>query len=99
MLKVAETEMRQMGLSDRDITHAGKAEQRLKVMLQQCQKSGLRPDAEQRLREAQDSLAMHNLQVARFYYDTRYTHNKMGLKGAQDRLKEITEKYKTFCLM
>jgi outer membrane protein assembly factor BamD len=98
MLKVAETEMRQMGLSDRDITHARKAEQRLKVMLQQCSQSNLRPDAELRLREAQDSLAMHNLQVARFYYDTRYIHNKAGLKGAQDRLKEILEKYKNFCL-
>jgi outer membrane protein assembly factor BamD len=99
MLKVAETEMRQMGLSDRDITHARKAEQRLKVMLQQCQKSSLRTDAELRLREAQDSLAMHNLQVARFYFDSRYMHTKSGLKGAQDRLKEITEKYKNFCLM
>jgi len=99
MLKVAETEMRQMGLSDRDITHARKAEQRLKVMLQQCPQSSLRPDAELRLRETQDSLAMHNLQVARFYYDNRYIHTKAGLKGAQDRLKEITEKYKTFCMM
>jgi outer membrane protein assembly factor BamD len=98
MLKVAETEMRQMGLSDRDITHARKAEQRLKVMLQQCPQSTLRPDAEARLRETQDSLAMHNLQVARFYYDTRYVHNKLGLRGAQDRLKEILEKYKNFCL-
>ncbi|PYS42846.1 MAG: hypothetical protein DMF71_08435 [Acidobacteria bacterium] len=99
MLKVAEAEMRQMGLSDRDITHARKAEQRLKVMLQQCPQSTLRPAAELRLRETQDSLAMHNLQVARFYYDSRYAHTKQGLKGAQDRLKEITEKYKNFCLM
>ena len=99
MLKVAEAEMRQMGLSDRDITHARKAEQRLKVMLQQCPQSTLRSDAELRLRQTQDSLAMHNLQVARFYYDSRYAHTKQGLKGAQDRLKEITEKYKNFCLM
>jgi len=99
MMKVAETEMRQMGLADRDITHARKAEQRLKVMLQQCPQSSLRPDAEVRLRETQDNLAMHNLQVARFYYDNRYIHNKAGLKGAQDRLKEITEKYKSFCMM
>jgi outer membrane protein assembly factor BamD len=99
MMKVAETEMRQMGLSDRDISHARKAEQRLKVMLQQCPQSSLRPAAELRLRETQDNLAMHNLQVARFYYDTRYKHNKLGLKGAQDRLKEITDKYRTFCLM
>ncbi|MDX6404212.1 MAG: outer membrane protein assembly factor BamD, partial [Blastocatellia bacterium] len=99
MLKVAETEMRQMGLSDRDITHARKAEQRLKVMLQQCPQSSLRPQAELRLRESQDSLAMHNLQIARFYLDSRYIHHKGGLKGGQDRLKEITEKYPNFCLM
>ena len=36
-LKVAEAEMRQMGLSDRDISHARKAELRLKVLLQQWQ--------------------------------------------------------------
>ena len=99
MLKVAETEMRQMGLSDRDITHARKAEQRLKVMLQQCPQTRLRPEAEMRLREVQDNLAMHNLGIARFYYDTRYRHNRLGLKGAQDRLKEIVEKWPNFCLM
>jgi outer membrane protein assembly factor BamD len=99
MLKVAETEMRQMGLSDRDISHARKAEQRLKVMLQQCPKTSLRPDAELRLREVQDNEAMHNLQIARFYYDARYKGKKGGLKGAQDRLKEIVEKYPNFCLM
>lgn len=99
MLKVAETEMRQMGLSDRDITHARKAEQRLKVLLQQCPQTRLRPEAELRLREVQDNLAMHNLGIARFYYDTRYKHNRAGLKGAQDRLKEIVEKFPNFCLM
>src|SRR5207253_3248281 len=99
MLKVAETEMRQMGLSDRDITHARKAEQRLKVMMQQCPQSNLRPQAELRLRETQDNLAMHNLQVARFYLDNRYINHKGGLKGGQDRLKEIVEKYPNFCLM
>jgi outer membrane protein assembly factor BamD len=99
MLKVAETEMRQMGLSDRDITHARKAEQRLKVMLQQCPQTQLRPETELRMREVQDNLAMHNLLIARFYYDSRYEHKKGGLKGAQDRLKEIVEKYPNFCLM
>lgn len=100
MMKVAETEMRQMGLSDRDITHARKAEQRLKVMLQQCPQSGLRPDAELRLRETQDNLAMHSLQIARFYGD-RYVGSKGakgGLKGEQSRLQEIIDKYPNFCL-
>lgn len=99
LLKVAETEMRQMGLSDRDISHARKAEQRLKALLQKYPQSDLRPQAEERLREVQDNLAMHNLQVARFYYDSRYSHKKGGLKGAQDRLREIVEKYPNFCLM
>jgi len=96
MLKVAETEMRQMGLADRDITHARKAEQRLKVMLQQCPKSPLRPDAEKRLRESQDILANHSFVIAEFYRG-RYVNQKGGLKGAQDRLREILDKYPNYC--
>jgi len=95
-LKVAEAEMRQMGLSDRDISHARKAEQRLKVLLQQYPNSPLRPTVEARLAEVQENLAMHNLQVARFYYDTRYLGHKGGLKGSQSRLKEIADKYPCF---
>lgn len=95
-LKVAEAEMRQMGLSDRDISHARKAEQRLKVLLQQYPKSPLRPTVEARLAEVQENLAMHNLQVARFYYDVKYEGHKGGLKGAQSRLKEIVDKYPCF---
>ena len=98
MLKVAETEMRQMGLSDRDISHARKAEQRLKALLQQYPQTSLRPEVETRLREVQDNLAMHSLQIADFYYGVRYQHRKGGLKGAQDRLKEVIEKYPNFCL-
>ena len=99
MLKVAEAEMRQMGLSDRDISHARKAEQRLKVLLQQYPQTKLRPEVEQRLNEVQENLAMHNLQVARFYYDARYKGAKGGLKGSQSRLKEIVDKYPNFSYM
>ncbi len=98
MLKVAEAEMRQMGLSDRDITNARKAEQRIKSLLQQYPQSNLRPVAEGHLKDTQESLAMHNLGVARFYYDARYKGHKGGLKGAQSRLKEILEKYPHFSL-
>src|SRR2546425_2610095 len=98
LLKVAETEMRQMGLSDRDITHARKAEQRLKALLQEYPQSELRPVVEANLVETQESLAMHNLQIARFYYDARYKGHKGGLKGSQSRLKEIIEKYPNFSL-
>src|SRR5689334_17062276 len=95
-LKVAEAEMRQMGLSDRDISHAKKAELRLKVLLQQYPNSPLRPTVEARLAEVQENLAMHNLQIARFYYDVKYSTGKGGLKGAQSRLKEIADKYPCF---
>jgi outer membrane protein assembly factor BamD len=95
-LKVAEAEMRQMGLSDRDISHAKKAEQRLKVLLQQYPNSTLRETVEVRLQEVQENLAMHNLQIARFYYDVKYTTGKGGLKGSQSRLKEIVDKYPCF---
>ena len=95
-LKVAEAEMRQMGLSDRDISHARKAEQRLKVLLQQYPNSPLRPTVEAHLHDVQENLAMHNLQIARFYYDVKYSTGKGGLKGAQSRLKEIVDKYPCF---
>jgi outer membrane protein assembly factor BamD len=95
-LKVAEAEMRQMGLSDRDISHARKAEMRLKVLLQTYPKSALRPTVEARLREVQENLAMHNLQIARFYYEVKFKTDKGGLKGSQSRLKEIVDKYPCF---
>jgi outer membrane protein assembly factor BamD len=99
MLKVAESEMRQMGLSDRDVSHARKAEQRLKALLQQYPRTTLRPDVEDHLKEVQENLAMHNLQIANFYYVTRYEHQKGGLKGAQSRYKEIVDKYPDFSYM
>jgi outer membrane protein assembly factor BamD len=100
MLKVAEAEMRQMGLSDRDVSHARKAEQRLKSLMQQFPKTELRPEVEERLKEVQENLAMHNLYVARFYYDARYQKGRgTGLKGSQSRLKEIVEKYPQFSYM
>jgi len=83
-------------LSDRDISHARKAEQRLKVLLQQYPKSNLRDTVEARLRQVQENLAMHNLQIARFYYDVKYSTGKGGLKGSQSRLKEIVDKYPCF---
>ena len=99
MLKVAEAEMRQMGLSDRDISHARKAEQRLKALMQQYPQSKLRPEVEARLREVQENLAMHNFQVGNFYLEARYQSNKGGLKGAQSRYKEIVDKYPHFSYM
>lgn len=98
MLKVAEAEMRQMGLSDRDVTHARKAEQRLKALLQQYPQTNLRPIVEAHLIDTQENLAMHGYQIGNFYLDARYKGHKGGLKGAQSRYKEVLEKYPHFSL-
>lgn len=99
MLKIAEVEMRQMGLPNRQTDHARRAEQRLKVLLQQFPNTNLRPDAELRLREVQENLGMHTFQVGNFYYDRYQRHVAPNPKGAQSRYLELVEKYPNFSLM
>lgn len=96
ILKIAESEMRQVGLPDRDATRAKRAETRLKALLQQYPKSILRPEAEKRLSEVQDNLGLHGLYVANYYYTQSVEQKKGGLKGAQSRYREIVEKYPNF---
>ncbi len=99
LLKIAESEMRQIGLPDRDITRAKKAEQRLRALLQRYPDSELRPLVEERLQQVQDNLALHNLIVGDFYYKQSIKHGKGGLKGAQSRYRENVEKYPNFSFM
>ncbi len=96
LLKIAECEMRQIGLPDRDATRAKRAEQRLKSLLQQYPKSLLRSESEKRLNEVQDNLGLHTLNIANYYYKLSVDQKKSGLKGAQSRLREILEKYPNF---
>ena len=96
MLKIAECEMRQIGLPDREITHAKRAEQRLRALLQQHPNTALRKEVEIRLQEAQDNLGLHNLWVANYYYDLAVKQKKGGLKGAQSRYRENLEKFPNF---
>ncbi|HEX8493727.1 MAG TPA: outer membrane protein assembly factor BamD [Pyrinomonadaceae bacterium] len=98
MLKMAEAEMRQMGLADRDVSHARKAEQRLKVLLQQFPNTALKEAVQTRLHEVQENLGMHTMQIGDFYYE-RNRQQKGGLKGAQSRYREILEKYPNFSYM
>jgi outer membrane protein assembly factor BamD len=96
MLKVAEVEMRQMGLPDRDVAHARKAEQLLKALLQQYPNTALRPDAQVRLGEVQENLGMHTFQVGNFYMDRYERGVAPNPKGAQSRYREVVEKYPNF---
>ncbi|MCC6824248.1 MAG: outer membrane protein assembly factor BamD [Acidobacteria bacterium] len=99
VLKIAEAEMRQIGLPDRDATHAKRAEARLKALLQQYPNSILKADAEKRLDEVQDNLGLHNLLIANYYYTLAVDQKKGGLKGAQSRFREILDKYPNFKFM
>ena len=96
LLKIAESEMRQIGRPDRDASRARKAEQRLKALLQQYPNSALRSEAQTRLSEVQDNLGLHNLWIANFYYKKAIEQKKAGLKGAQSRYREILDKYPYF---
>lgn len=95
-LKMGEVEMRRMGLSNRDISPARKAEHRLKFCLQQFPKSALRPEIELRLNEVQENLADHEKDVGDQYFNKFYQHRANNLKGAQSRYRIVVENYKNY---
>lgn len=99
ILKIGESEMRQIGLPDRDATRAKRAETRLKALLQQHPNTILRKDAEERLSQVQNNLGLHNLYIANYYYTLSVSQGKSGLKGAQSRYLEVLEKYPNFGYM
>lgn len=99
VLKIGESEMRQIGLPDRDATRAKRAETRLKALLQQYPNSILKADAQERLQQVQNNLGLHNLYIANYYYTLSVSQGKSGLKGAQSRYQEILEKYPNFSYM
>lgn len=96
LLKVAECEMRQIGLPDRDMTRAKRAEQRLKAFFQQYPDSSVAIEARKRLSEVQDNLGLHHLNIANYYYTQSVGQQKTGLKGAQSRYREVLDKYPNF---
>ena len=99
MLKIAESEMRQIGLPDRDPTRARRAEVSLKALLANYPNTILKDDAQKRLEEVQNNLGLHNLYIANYYYTLSVDQKKGGLKGAQSRYREVIEKYPNFGYM
>src|SRR5205085_8015312 len=65
---------------------------------QQFPNTTLKGKVQEYLALVQENLGLHSLQVARFYQD-RYEHGNGGIKGAQNRLREIIEKYPYFSYM
>jgi len=86
-LKVANIHYRQMEKPDRDFTHAKRAEEEYKQLIQQFPDSKMVPEAKQRLREVQEVLAEREFRIGRFYYV------KESWAAAIARFKSLTDTY------
>ena len=94
MIKIAEIHMRQVMAPDRDITHAKQAEQELKELIRLHPDSQRRKEADERLGEVQEYLAMHELKVGIFYYQIR-----QAASATEQRTEYILKNYPNFSHM
>ena len=86
-LKVANIHYRQMEKPDRDYTHAKRAEDEYRTLIQQFPDSKLVPEAKERLREVQEVLAEREYRIGHFYY------LRESWAAAIARLKSVTDTY------
>jgi outer membrane protein assembly factor BamD len=91
MLKIAEVHLKQVMAADRDTTHARLAERQLKDLMRRYPNTDSKEQVEQLMNQVQEILAMHELKVARFYFDIRES-----AQAAQMRTEEILNKYPNF---
>jgi outer membrane protein assembly factor BamD len=86
-LKVANIHYQQMEKPDRDFTHAMRAEDEYRALIQEYPDSKLVPVAKQRLREVQEVLAEREYEIGRFYY------LRQAYPAAIARLKTLVDRY------
>ena len=86
-LKVANIHYQEMEKADRDYTHAMRAEQEYRSLMQEYPDSKLVPEAKQRLREVQEVLAQREFNIGRFYY------LRLAYPAAIARLKTLVDRY------
>ena len=86
-LKIANIHYREMEKPDRDFTHALRAEEEYRNLINQFPDSKLVPDAKKRLLEVQEVLAEREYRIGHFYY-MRESYN-----AAVARLKTLTDTY------
>jgi len=85
--KIANIHYQQMEKSDRDYTHAMRAEEEYRQMILQFPDSKLVPEAKERLLEVQEVLAEREFEIVRFYY------LRPSYPAAIARLKSVVDKY------
>jgi len=86
-LKVANIHYQEMEKPDRDYTHAMRAEEEYRALIQEYPDSKLVPQAKQRLREVQEVLAQREFNIGRFYY------LRQSYPAAMARLKTLVDRY------
>jgi outer membrane protein assembly factor BamD len=86
-LKVANIHYQEMEKPDRDFTHAMRAEEEYRALIQEYPDSKLVPQAKQRLREVQEVLAQREFNIGRFYY------LRQSYPAAIARLRTLVERY------
>src|SRR5438477_7160916 len=86
-LKIANMHYKQMEKPDRDYTHAMRAEDEYRQLMQQFSDSKLVPEAKQRLREVQEVLAERQYRIGRFYF------LRESYPAAVARLKSLADTY------
>jgi len=91
MYKIAEIHVRQMLSPDRDPKEAHAAERTLMSLMHQYPDAANLPEVKTKLDQVRESLGDSDLIVAKFYYT-----NRGAMAGAEDRLKEIIEKYPNY---
>ncbi|MFB3917831.1 MAG: outer membrane protein assembly factor BamD [Terriglobales bacterium] len=89
-MKIANIHFDQMEKPDRDFTHAKRAEDEYRAMIQQFPDSKLVPEAKAKLREVQELLAQREFLIGRFYY------KRNSWAAAIARLKSVTDTYPLF---
>src|SRR6266481_3700355 len=86
-LKIANIHYQEMEKPDRDYTHAVRAEEEYRSLIQQFPDSKLVPVAKQRLREVQEVIAEREFRVGRFYY------LRQSFPASIARLRSLIDKY------
>jgi outer membrane protein assembly factor BamD len=89
-LKVANIHYQEMEKPDRDYTHAMRAEDEYRALIQEYPDSKLVPQAKQRLREVQEVLAQREFGIGRFYY------LRAAYPASIARLKTLVDRYPLF---
>jgi outer membrane protein assembly factor BamD len=86
-LKIGNIHYQQMEKSDRDYTHAKRAEDEYRKMILQFPDSKLVPEAKRRLLEVQEVLADREFQIGRFYY------LRQSFPASIARLQSLVDRY------